>query len=145
MTAPDAISVTVPPEHTDGEVAVNEIPGTGWTTMFKLAEMVFVQPVSVFVPYAEKVVVAVGLKGTPLAAPPVHVKVSAPDAVSTTVPPGHTEFEEADATTIGSGFTMSVWLAVLLQPERVFVPVTEKTVETVGVNGTPLLIPPDHV
>jgi hypothetical protein len=73
VSAPDAKSATVPPKHTDGEVAVNEIPGTGWTTMFKLAEMELVQPVVVSVPNAEKVVVAVGLKGTPLAAPPVHV------------------------------------------------------------------------
>ena len=73
MSAPDAKIVTVSPEHTDGEVAVNEILGTGWTTMFKSAEMVLVQTVIVFVPNAEKVAVAVGLKGTPLTAPPVHV------------------------------------------------------------------------
>jgi hypothetical protein len=71
--------------------------------------------------------------------------VSAPDAVSTTVPPGHTELEDAEAVTTGSGFTMTVWLAVLLQPERVLVPVTVKTVVTERAIGTPSIIPPDQV
>ena len=71
--------------------------------------------------------VTVGAKGTALLAPPVQVKVSAPPPLSVTELPIHTAGLLAEAVTTGKGFTVTETEArlVLVQPVRVFVPLTE--------------------
>lgn len=68
--------------------------------------------------------VADGVKGTPLETPPVHVYVDAPVPLSVTAVPLQTVVPgDAVEETTGSGFTVTVIVAVFVQPEEA-VPVT---------------------
>jgi hypothetical protein len=71
----------------------------------------------------------------------LHVYVFAPDALSRVFTPGHTGFAPADAETVGSGFTVTVTLAVFVQPAALL-PVTVYVVVAEGfaVTVAPLVL-----
>jgi hypothetical protein len=86
------------------------------------------------------VVVALGVTVllAPVPNPPDQLYVLAPLAVNTDVAPLHIDVGEADAVTVGNGFTVTLTVVVPVQPAAL-VPVTVYVVVALGV--TVLLAP----
>lgn len=87
---------------------------------------VLVQPVAVVVPVTVYVVVETGetVIEAPLKPPGFHVYVFAPVPVMVVEAPAQIVARVTVVPTVGSGFTVMVRVAVLVQPVAVVVPVT---------------------
>jgi hypothetical protein len=84
---------------------------------------VFEHKVAELVPVTVYVAVEVGMKLTPFVIPPVHVYVAAPPPFVVTDVPAQIDAALAVAVTVGSVFTITVVVAVFVQPAAL-VPVT---------------------
>lgn len=115
--------------------------GNGFTVIVVVA--VFEQPFA-SVPVTVYVCVEVAVNATPLVTPPLHVYDVPPVPFSVTIVPVHTvDAGDAVEPIVGSGFTVTVMVAVLVQPEP-FAPVTVYVVVENGMNATPSVMPPLH-
>jgi hypothetical protein len=74
--------------------------------------------------------------------PELHAYVEAPDAVSTSLLPEQTVDDAALAVTVGSGFTITLTVAVFTQPFA-SVPVTVSVVIVVGETVSVAAVPPE--
>lgn len=105
---------------------------------------VFVQPFT-SVPVTVYVLLLAGVNATLLVTPPLHEYVDAPVPLSVTAVPLHTVVAGAAVElTVGNGFTVTVMVAVFVQPVNP-VPVTVYVVVASGTNATPFVTPPVHV
>jgi hypothetical protein len=125
--APLAVSAVDAPVHIVADEGVMLTVGSGFTVMVTVVK--FVQPAAV-VPVTVYVVVAPGVAVTvapvvwlsPVAGDQVYV--AAPLAVKLVDPPMQIVDEEGVTVIVGTGFTVTVTVAVPVQPLAV-VPVTE--------------------
>jgi hypothetical protein len=100
------------------------IVGVGFTVTLSTATLVLVHPVKVLVPVTVYEPLTVGVNATPSVIPPVHVYVSAPPPIKVVVAPSQITELEIAAVTTGKVFTVTLSIAVFVQPVKVFVPVT---------------------
>ena len=138
--APLPDKVTDDPVHTVDELAVTVTVGNGFTVIVFVA--VFVQPFP-FVPVTVYVVVDVATNPIPFVIPPDHTYDVAPLPDNVTEDPAQTVDELAVTVTVGRGFTVIVFVALVEHPLAV-VPVTVYVVVDVGTNPTPSVTPPVH-
>lgn len=96
--------------------------GSGFTVTLTTAWLVLVQPAEL-VPTTAYVDVVTGANVTPFVIPPVHVYVEAPCPLAVVVSPKQITGLVRTPVTTGNGFTVTVVLAVLIQP-LTSVPVT---------------------
>ncbi len=87
----------------------------------------------------------VGVKATPLLTPLSQIYVDAPPPLRVISSPEQTVVLLAFAVTVGNGFTVTMTLAVLVQPVPASVPVTLYVFVPVGVKATPSLTPLSQV
>ena len=119
--APLGVTVAQLPAQTEGGEKLALITGTGVT----LTSTVFWPKQPPLEPIAVKVVLEEGetLMLVPVIPPGFHVKEGAPEAESRTLLPAQIVAAGGLMVTTGSGFTVTITVAVLVQP-KAFAPVT---------------------
>ena len=135
--APPPVNVILPPAQTTVEVAFAVTVGREFT--LTVTEAVLTQPFP-SVPVTTYVCVDTGVNGFPFPTPWFQVYELAPLPVKVTLPPEQTTVDVAFAVTEGKGFTLIIFVAVLLQPFAP-VPVTTYVWVDAGVNETPSVTP----